>query len=258
MIKQLNAENKAELKRLHEELIGNRIETGISFLQNIFPDNLNREGFYLFCAGTGQGKTSLLLALAKELAKRNFKVLFITIEQSLPSLEDVLDVNDNFYYSIVDETHTGTIADLISNDEPFDFILYDYIASEVGNGTDLKWDALTNMAGLLSQYAIRHHAALITAAQADCKLQAAYRKDPAQLFETVEYISFAKHMVDKITGGAYLIPISRTGSICQYESYNFKNRNGSKPNTPVRFALNLKTKTLEEPLEEPFVWPMNH
>lgn len=212
MIKQVNKENKELWDKAYKTIQDAKVLVGVSGIDDVFSNSVVRGGLYMFSACRGTGKTTVLLALAKKLANDGKKVLFITTEQSIEQVAINIQVNENLYVGDTGQDIMG-----LTIDDGYDYIMYDYIGSEE---VDLsQWAGLINVANSLAEKAKELEAVIFTCCQADDKLEEQYRNDNsnASLF-TGLYISFSKHIADKISGGAYLL---KDGTLI-----NYKNRYG--------------------------------
>lgn len=161
----------------------------------------------LVAAPTGHGKTTFLLAMAKKAVRQGYKVLYIGTEQPaeiiIARLGEPLDIDVCYKVS------NDTLSDCIG-DDTYDIIIYDYLGAEASAivGKE-EWRVLRDQADELSNYAIERNTCILTAAQAD--VGALAMKPGSSPNDCIpnngSAVSFAKHIVDKISAGAYLVKL---------------------------------------------------
>lgn len=214
-------------EELAEEFNNMRYASSIDFIARSIGD-LYRGSLYVFCACRGVGKTTILLASAVAAAEEGKKVLFLTVEQSYVQLMPYLPlVDDNLI--VVEESEQINLKELdkIIKEENIEEVYFDYIgaASNVGN-----WDELVYEAAALAELAKSNSIVIWAACQADDNLLKTYKDDPNNLLlNTGYFVSFSKHITDKIAGGVYLI--RDEGRLV---GYNYKNRYNALNTTPVK------------------------
>lgn len=211
---------------------GRQRDTGIPEIESVFDHAIYSGSVYMFAACRGVGKTTLLLGLAKKLAAHH-KVLFVTTEQSIEQIGPFLGpVNDNFYFA---ESLNDFTEDFLST---YEYVCYDYLGAETNELDD--WNGLVQTCNRLAEYAKQTNSVIFTAAQADDKLTEEYNNNrKSELLQTGIFVSFAKHMSNKIAGGAYLL---KDGTLI-----NFKNRYGVTGSHSI-IELDYSTKTLQAPI----------
>lgn len=156
----------------------------------------------LVCAPTGGGKTTVLIGLAKKAVRQGYKVLYIGTEQEISQL---LSVYGPLELDFIRKNNEITLQECIGEDS-YDLVIYDYLGAESGaNTTAQEWQIYRDQANYLSDFAITNDVCILTAAQADSKI-----KDknlaPEDIPNSPAYVSFSKHIVDKISAGVYIIP----------------------------------------------------
>lgn len=153
------------------------------------------------CAATGHGKTTVLIGLAKKAVKQGYRVLYIGTEQVVEMLAGTFGpINIDF----VLKSEGVSLADCIGEDQ-YDIILYDYLGAESGaNRSAQEWQIFRDQADYLSNFAIEHNACVLTAAQADISITDK-KLTIGEIPNSGKYVSFAKHIIDKVSAAAYII-----------------------------------------------------
>ena len=121
--------------------------TGIKAIDDIFG-YLVAGSTYMISATTGVGKSSFLLATAKKLAEKK-KVLYITIEQSMDQLSQVIDANTNLDYYEMESWKDWKEVIEINNKKHYDYVIFDYLGADCV----ADWDELINKSGELATMA---------------------------------------------------------------------------------------------------------
>lgn len=104
------------------------IKTHIPCVDEVFG-GLRRGCLYSFCAGTGVGKSTILLSTAKFLAAQGYKVLFLSVEMDVVALSQYITEPlptlgfCNFY----DIPEYWKMVESKINE--FDIICYDYLGA---------------------------------------------------------------------------------------------------------------------------------
>lgn len=201
------------MKRIEE--FGNRaVKTNITALNDVFG-TLYRGSLYSICACRGTGKSTFLLASAKKMAETG-KVIYITIEQSYEQLGSYLPkVSENLVIVMIDsDAQLQEVYKLIEEIQP-EAVFFDYLGALL-----TTWDDLTREAHIWAEMAKKLGILIFTANQADDKLHEEWLRDPKSIsLNTGMYVSFSKHMIDKVAGAAYLVNMNN-----QTNMYCFKNR----------------------------------
>ena len=190
-------------------------------LNQMFPRMFLGE-LYMVFAPTSTGKSTFLMATAKEYAKHK-KTMFLTTEESLLDLLPYISQNDNLF---ITSNYDTAVQEIKEND--IHYLFYDYM----GSTGDFSWNALKDEADKLTQLGITLDVLIFTAGQADDSIYKAIEDDNDFSKYTAQYVSFSKHIVDKCAGAFYLVKNKKTNILY---SYPLKYRHGSlayKP-TPV-------------------------
>ena len=233
-----NEENITALKKSHDDRMATAEYTGIKAIDDIFG-YLVVGSTYMISATTGVGKSSFLLATAKKLAEKK-KVLYITIEQSMDQLSQVIDANTNLDYYEMEYWKDWKEVVEINNNKHYDYVVFDYLGADCVE----DWDELINKSGELAAMAKANNWIIFTACQAKPELTQQFKEDRFNLkLFTSMYIAYSKGMAAKIAGGVYLIKNSEN----TFYLYNFKNRYSPISNVPYAVNnLNLEKKIFEE------------
>ena len=223
-----NADNLNKIKEERKNMASNKIKCGIECLDLMF-DGLMRGSSYIIAAGRGIGKTTFLLATAKHFATLD-KTLYITIEQNTYQLEPYLQQNDNLAIYEMDKLDQWAEIEQIIALEQIKYVVFDYIGAILGDN-DSTWLTLLNQANYIAEIAKKYNIIFVTACQADDLLFQEFvnNKDSNMLF-TGRYVSFSKHIVDKVAGAAYLIKDKDDNVYL----YNFKNRYAMLQSQPIK------------------------
>ena len=201
----LDETNAMKLKEARDKLEANKLQTGIWAIDKAFTA-LVKGGVYAFCAGTGVGKTTLLLATAKKMAADGKKVLYITTEMSLVQLSYWLpEVETNLWI--------GTSDELEQDLSEYDVIVYDYLGADLAD-----WDDLVDQAETLANVAIEYNIIVFTALQARPEI---YDNTKEENLSTNMFVAFSKGMINKMSGAAYIVKKNN-----QLYLYVMKNRYG--------------------------------
>lgn len=142
-----NEENITALKKSHDDRMATAEYTGIKAIDDIFG-YLVVGSTYMISATTGVGKSSFLLATAKKLAEKK-KVMYITIEQSMDQLSQVIDANVNLDYYEMESWKDWKEVIEINNNKHYDYIIFDYLGADCVE----DWDELINKSGELATMA---------------------------------------------------------------------------------------------------------
>lgn len=186
----------------------------------------------LICAPTGGGKTTVLIALAKKAERLGYKVLYIGVEQDPLAIDDFLSNADiDFVWK-----NECTLQECIGDDS-YDLVIYDYLGAESGANTSAQeWQVFRDQANYLSNFAIANNICILTAAQADHKI-----KDKNLTIEDIPnspaFVSFSKHIVDKISAGIYIIPQGT-----ETHAVMMKNRYKPMVTEPKQILINYQSK----------------
>ena len=182
--------------QMRKELLENfelmKTTTGISGIDNAFGF-LVKGSIYAVASATGVGKTTFLLATAKEMANKGYKVLYLSIEMNVEQLIPYLpEIQPNLTVQEFD----GTSWDKLDGSE-YDIICYDYIGANLND-----WDELIIEADNLAEYAKKHNIVIFTALQARPEIAEETKEEN---LHTNVYVAFSKGMINKVAGAAYLV-----------------------------------------------------
>lgn len=226
-----------------EELVKTReasfIKTGVYWWDSSF-NGLQRGAIQLVAAPTGRGKTSFLLAMARKLIDQGLKVIYVGTEQTVEDM--YLSVGPlNLYYTLLPYgTFINTEMVDYFKEKKFDVVIYDYLGGNGNINPALSdWRDLMEQVALLDAFAKENQVAILTAIQADDSINLIGAKDVP---DTGQYISFSKHILDKVTVACYLI---KEGESLAYLKC-IKNRYGRKPDKLMELHLNYRTKCLTD------------
>ena len=233
-------ETLEQRKTLIDEFNKSIITTGVPKIDLVF-NGMRRGCLYSICAGTGVGKSTILLATAKSMARQGKKVLYLSIEMSIEMMAQYcLDDEPNLTICEFNDTSEDWQG-LRLIVEDYDIICYDYLGAilEDWNQLIIKTDALANTARTWN----------ITILTANQMNTAEFSKDEANpklnvedSLHTTQYIAYAKGMATKLSGGAYLV---RRGT--NLYLYAFKNRYGVLTKEPQLIdTLDYKKKEWKE------------
>ena len=224
-----------EYKALIEERKRNVIHLSNPDLEEAFGGTGLRKGsIYLVAASTGIGKTSFLIATAKQLIEQGKKVAYISVEMAAEDLLEYLLGYDIFVYEWESDKDNWKEFEDIMEKRNFDIVLYDYIGAEGNIG---EWDKLVDFTTGLTHLAITYNIPVLTACQATVEIKKVKNNDP--LLTTTNFISFSKNIANKIASGIYIVP-SNTSN--QFYLYNFKNRYGIRPDHEIKVYLDRAKK----------------
>lgn len=209
-------ETVEKMKKRLEEIGNLTVDTHIKFIQEVFDNAIVKGSMYCFTAPTNTGKTTLLLAIAKNLARQGKRVTFITTEQSIEQMAKKIGFNALPTLTISDDLDTILHAGL--DVEYPEYVIYDYIGADLKLG---KWDELIAFASKLAEYCKSANCVLFTACQATPELAIKYEENPLDpSFSTPMYVAYSKGITNKAAGSAYLL---KNGALI-----NFKNRYGER------------------------------
>ena len=216
-ITKYNFKRDAELlKDMKEQLGTQTIKSDIAIWDEWFG-GFQKGCLQIICAATGHGKTTFLIAMAKQAVKAGLKVLYIGSEQPAMILQEVME---------------GYDIDFVLND----LIIYDYLGAESGaNGKAQEWQVFRDDADFLSNLAVRTNSCILVGCQGTDDL------NNIKSFDEVKgskYVAFAKQIMNKVSSGAYLI---RKDNVPYLKM--IKNRYGEfKPETMKLLGLDYKRK----------------
>ena len=187
----------------------------------------------LIAAPTGHGKTTILTALAKKSASQGYRTLYIGTEQVIEMLASSFGpINVDF----VLKTEGIQLSDCIGEDQ-YDVIIYDYLGAEsAAYGNAQEWQVFRDQANYLSNFAIEHNACVLTAAQANTDITDK-KMNIGDISNSGKHVSFAKHIVDKISAGVYIL--RRDGLVYMIM---MKNRYGLMITDPAIINIDYKNK----------------
>lgn len=229
------ASKAEEYRALIEERKKNVIHLTNPDLEQAFGGTGLRKGsIYMAAAATGVGKTSFLIATAKQLIEQGKKVAYISVEMAAEDLLEYLLGYDIDVYEWEAEKDNWKEFETTMDECQFDIVLYDYIGAEGNVG---EWDKLVDFATGLTQLAIQYNIPVLTACQATIDIKKAKLNDP--LLTTTNFISFSKNIANKIASGIYIIPSNAPN---QFYLINFKNRYGIRPDHEIKVCLNCAEK----------------
>lgn len=236
----LSIDTLEERMKMIEEFGANRVESGIEVIDNAF-DGLYKGSLYAVCAARGVGKSTFLLASAKKVAEKEIKTLYLTVEQSysqlssyLPKVSEFLDI-----YEFNGEAKTWEEIKKVIQEYGYEYVFFDYIGANLTN-----WDDLVREANMLAEVAKELGIIIFTASQADDALFEEFNNNPKSAkLNTGCFVSFSKHIMDKVAGGAYLVRANGTTYM-----YCFKNRYGALNYSQIRVdGLDYSTKSWNSP-----------
>lgn len=224
-----------EYKALIEERKKNVIHLSNPDLEEAFGGTGLRKGsIYLVAAGTGVGKTSFLIATAKQLIEQGKKVAYISVEMAAEDLLEYLLGYDIFVYEWESDKDNWKEFEDVMQKRNFDIVLYDYIGAEGNIG---EWDKLVDFTTGLTHLAITYNIPVLTACQATAEIRKTNLNDP--LLTTTNFISFSKNIANKIASGIYIVPSTISN---QFFLINFKNRYGIRPDCEIKVYLDRAEK----------------
>lgn len=223
-----------------EEFGSQRVESGIEVIDNAF-DGLYKGSLYAVCAARGVGKSTFLLASAKKIAEQGSKTLYLTVEQSFEQLMGYIpEIIPNFVLLEFngEAKAWGEIKEVIK-EHKIEYVFFDYIGANLTN-----WDDLVREANMLAEVAKELGIIIFTASQADDALFEEFNNNPKSAkLNTGCFVSFSKHIMDKVAGGAYLVRANGTTYM-----YCFKNRYGALNYSQIRVdGLDYSTKSWNSP-----------
>lgn len=191
---------------------------------------------YIICAERGTGKTSFLIAMAKQMTKLGNRTLYISIEQNIDQLLDYIPRLDNLdVFTMETMKDWDTIKEIAKN---YDFIFYDYLGaiSEFGESSNMsEWQVLKKDSADLGEIAKIYNVGIITACQGKDGLNSI---NDSEIKHNADFVSYGKGMIDKAAGATYLI---RRPNDKLYLK-EFKNRYGAINMMPQQIKINLERK----------------
>lgn len=181
---------------MRRELLENfeaiKLTTGIKGIDLAF-NYLVKGSIYAVASATGVGKTTFLLATAKEMARGGSKVLYLSIEMNLEQLIPYLpDEEPNLDVAEFDGKSWDELKDT-----NYDIICYDYLGANLND-----WDELIKEANSLAEFAKQQNIIIFTALQAKPEIGDVLKEEE---LHTNVYVAFSKGMINKIAGAAYLV-----------------------------------------------------
>lgn len=169
--------------------------------------------------------------MAKIAARKGYRVLFVGTEQPVEMLVPVFGGMD---IDFVRKEEGVLLKDCIGDDE-YDILIYDYLGAESGAGGSVaEWQVYRDQANYLSNLAIEKNICVLTAGQADIKITTI---KPEEVPNSGYYVSSSKHIIDKISGGVYLLK-NETGSYLVM----IKNRYGMVETGAHKIKIDYKNK----------------
>lgn len=233
-----------DLNSIEEEIAaeGERlIKTGWGAWDAVFG-GLEKGSIYMIAATTGGGKSTLLLGMAKFMARQNpdKKIMFITIEQNIKQVYKYLDARNISNMCIVEMENLKEWEEIAPYVGSYDYVFYDYLGA-LSEGTDNEWIALREDAKYLAMLAKEYDVPIITGAQAKNELL----EDAAdnKISYSSKYISNSKQMANLIAGGLYWVPVDKSE---MGNFYNFKNRYQERWIGPVKVNVDYRQKELKD------------
>ena len=237
----LTADTLEEREKMIEAFGANRVLSNIDVIDKAF-DGLYKGSLYAVCAARGVGKSTFLLASAKKTSDAGIKTLYLTVEQSyaqlnpyLPKVSEFLDI-----YEFNGEAKEWVQIKEIIKEYGFEYVYFDYIGANL-----TTWDDLVREANMLAEIAKELGIIIFTGCQADDGLLEEFLNNPKSAkLNTGCFVSFAKHMMDKVAGGAYLVRPNDNDTYM----YVFKSRYGALERTQFRVdGLDYSTKSWSSP-----------
>ena len=243
-MKTLRTWNNDDLDLIEGEIAkqGERIElTHWKAWDNIFG-GIERGSIYMIASTTGGGKSTLLLAMAKHMARQypNKRIMYITIEQNIRQIYKFLDARNIPNMCIVELESLKEWAQIVEYIGEYDYLFYDYLGA-LSEGTEDEWINLREDAKTLANIAKTYDVPIITAAQARNELLEDYAAQKVQ--QNVKYLSFSKAMANLIAGGVYWVP--QPGRSYGF-FYNFKNRYQELHIGGEKINVDYRTKELKD------------
>ena len=192
-----------EMMTARLEDIGNlTVDTQINFIQKVFDNAIVRGSMYCFVAPTNTGKTTLLLAIAKNLARQGKRVTFITTEQSIEQMAKKIGLEESIPNLTISDDLDDILHAGLEYENP-EYVIYDYIGADLKLG---KWDEIITFADKLAEYCKSVNCVLFTACQATPELAIKYEENPLDpSLSTPMYVAYSKGITNKATGSAYLL-----------------------------------------------------
>jgi uncharacterized protein YlaN (UPF0358 family) len=233
---QLTQENYKKLELAWDERETHKIECPIEKIRKMFPDIYLGTLFMMF-APTGVGKSSFLMATAKEFAKET-KVIYISTEESKIDMYMHFPQNDNITiaYCETQQQVLDTIEYAGQND--IHYVFYDYI----GSTGDFDWTALKDEADKILQKAIKYEMLVMSAGQAKNELYEDMLNPDELKIYTPHYISYSKNIATKCAYAMYLC-MDKNANVLKM--WAFKNRHGLLDSNKYLAPLNRATRTWE-------------
>ena len=213
-------------KELLENFESIKTTTGIPGIDRAFGF-LVKGSIYAVASATGIGKTTFLLATAKEMANKGYKVLYLSIEMNVEQLIPYLpEVQPNLDVAEFDGKSWSEL-----DGSEYDIICYDYIGANLND-----WDELIIEADNLAEYAKKHNIIIFTALQAKPEIA---EESKEEVLHTNVYVAFSKGMINKVAGAAYLVKRKQ-----HLYLYVMKNRYGPLNWDPIEMSdLDYATKS---------------
>ena len=226
----------AELRQLVEDRKASYMPTGWRIWDNWFG-GFQRGTIQVIAAPTGHGKTTMLIAMAKLAARKHYRILYIGTEQEEDDIFQYFD--DKYDIDIVRKHSMDTWPDVIGDAE-YDLIIYDYFAADSMHGEG-EWGTLIHDMNTLADYAIDHHLCILTAMQADNSIT---RNPKEEWLHEGGYLSFSKHVTDKMWAGVYIRQINDDILNDNVMISMFKVRNKPKDDTSRTFKMDYRSKEI--------------
>ena len=197
-----------------------------------FFDGIRQGSLYMICALRGTGKTSFLLAMAKQMNNLGYRTLYVSIEQNIEQLKDYIPRKPNFDVFVMEALKDwDEIEKVIKN---YDFIFYDYIGALSERNNDPEWQSLRYDSNKLGHLAKNYNVGIITACQGNDELAT---QMPKSLPYNAKYVNYGKGIIDSVAGAIYLVRYSG-----QLYIKEFKNRYGEFHYDAMPIKLDLKKK----------------
>lgn len=210
-------EIREKMKARLAEIGGSTVDTHIKFIQEVFDNAIVKGSMYCFTAPTNTGKTTLLLAIAKNLARQGKRTVFITKEQSIEQMAKKIGLEESIPNLTISDDLDDILHAGLEYENP-EYVIYDYIGADLKLG---KWDEIITFADKLAEYCKSVNCVLFTACQATPELAIKYEENPLDpSLSTPMYVAYSKGITNKATGSAYLL---KNGALI-----NFKNRYGER------------------------------
>lgn len=240
-------DNPEHMERLAEEKAqdnANKTPIGWNIWDKWFG-GVKRGELQIIAAPTGQGKTTLLIAMMKRAARTGLKVLYIGVEQKISRFYEQVA---GLPVIMIRKTEDMPMEELLAVTKELydpDLVVYDYLGAESGVGIvgAQEWQVFRDYANKLSEYAIQNNIAILTACQAKNELLIDWNTDKVH---TSKYLSYSTSIATKVCAGVYLI---KTGNYTA-QLKMFKNRDGVFTNELACINLDYKLKEVYDSNEE--------